>query len=213
MNKYIKYCPNVFIAECDKEHNKGDIITITTKYGKDNEHIVHNLIKSVNGKFYYSITRADGFNNQERAKNKAERRREWASKAENRSSEFYKKSQKDAEFLVLGEPIKIGHHSEQRHRNMIDNANHNMGKSVEFDDKAKEHRNTADYWDSLANKIDLSMPESLGYFIKCLSDAKEKYQFLKNNPDKARHPLEITYARKDIRELEKKIKIAKILWE
>ena len=31
MNTYQKYCPNVFVAKCDEKHDKGEIITVTTK--------------------------------------------------------------------------------------------------------------------------------------------------------------------------------------
>ena len=77
MNTYKKYQPNVFIAQCEEKHQKGYVITIATKYGKENEHIVHNFIgytgTKENPMYCYSITRADGFNNQERAKNKVDK--------------------------------------------------------------------------------------------------------------------------------------------
>src|SRR5690606_16133512 len=72
MNTYAKYCPNVFLAKCEEQYQKGDIITVTTKYGKENECEVHNLILVKDGFYYHSITRTDGFNSQERAKRKAQ---------------------------------------------------------------------------------------------------------------------------------------------
>lgn len=65
MNTYYKFCPNVFLAKCDAKHEKGETILVTTKYGKENESIVFNLIFERDGFFYYSIVRADGFNVQE----------------------------------------------------------------------------------------------------------------------------------------------------
>ena len=65
MNTYYKFCPNVFLAKCDEKHEKGEIIEVTTKYGKENESIVFNLIFEKDGFYYYSIVRADGFNVQE----------------------------------------------------------------------------------------------------------------------------------------------------
>lgn len=44
MNTYKKYCPNVFVAQCTEKHEKGDIIIVETKYGKENECIVHNFV-------------------------------------------------------------------------------------------------------------------------------------------------------------------------
>ena len=81
MNTYYKFAPNVFLAKCDEKHEKGETIEVTTKYGKENESIVFNLIFEKDGFYYYSIVRADGFNAQEWAKRRAERRRKWAASA------------------------------------------------------------------------------------------------------------------------------------
>jgi hypothetical protein len=62
MNTYYKFAPNVFLAKCDEKHEKGETIEVTTKYGKENECIVFNLIYERDGFYYYSIVRADGFN-------------------------------------------------------------------------------------------------------------------------------------------------------
>ena len=75
MNTYYKYAPNVFLAKCTERHAKGDIINITTKHGKENESEIFNLIAEKDGFFYYSFVRADGFNSQIRAQNKAEKRK------------------------------------------------------------------------------------------------------------------------------------------
>lgn len=55
MNTYKKYCPNVFVAKTEREYNKGDEIILTTKRGKENVHIVHNLVYKDETHFYYSI--------------------------------------------------------------------------------------------------------------------------------------------------------------
>ena len=88
-NTYAKYCPNVFLAKCPEKHEKGDTITLTTKYGKEHECIVFNLIFEKDGFFYYPIIRADSFNAQERAKNKAEKYQQWAASAEKKSEQYY----------------------------------------------------------------------------------------------------------------------------
>lgn len=64
-----------------------------------------------------------------------------------KSNEYFQKSNKHRDFLSLGEPIKVGHHSERGHRKMIDDAWNNMGKSVELSDKAAEHERVAKYWE------------------------------------------------------------------
>lgn len=212
MNTYYKYAPNVFLAKCDEKHEKGEEILVTTKYGKENESIVFNLVFERDGFYYYSIVRADGFNVQEWAKRRAERRREWAASAERKSHEYYKKSNKDADFLSLGEPIKVGHHSEHRHRKMIEDAWNNMGKSVEFSDKATEHERLAAYWEAKANTINLSMPESVDFYERSLENAKEYHEGLKSGKYPREHAYSLTYAKKEVNELQKKYELAKKLW-
>ena len=102
MNTDYKFAPNVFLAKCEEKHEKGEEIIVTTKYGKENEIIVFNLIFERDGFYYYSIIRADGFNVQEWAKQRAQRRLEWAASAGIKSNEYFNKSNKDKDFLSLG---------------------------------------------------------------------------------------------------------------
>lgn len=213
MNTYAKYCPNVFVAKCEEEHKKDDLITLTTKYGKEHECIVHNHLLSRDGFHYYSITRADGFNSQERAKAKADRIQGWANNAEKRSLEYYKASQEGRDFLVLAEPIKIGHHSEKRHRALIERNWNRMGKCVEESKKVAEYEEKAKYWESMANKIDLSMPESLEYYEHKLEDATEYHRLMKAGEISQGHSFALTYAKKEVNELKKKLDLAKKLWQ
>lgn len=213
MNTYYKFCPNVFLAKCEEKHEKGEKILVTTKYGKENESIVFNLIAEKDGFYYYSIVRADGFNVQEWAKRRAERRREWVSSAERKSNEFYEKSNKHSDFLSLGEPIKVGHHSEKRHRKMIDEAWNNMGKSVKFSDKAAEHESKAEYWERRAETINLSMPESIDFYEHKLEQAKEYHEGVKSGKYPREHAYTLTYAKKAANEAQKNLNIAKKLWE
>lgn len=157
MNTYHKLCPNVFLAKCDAKHEKGETINVTTKYGKENESIVFNLMFERDGFYYYSIVRADGFNMQEWARQKAERRRMWAASADQKSEEYFNKADRHRDFLSLGEPIKVGHYSERRHRKMIEDSWNNTGKAVEYSNKAEQHMSKAEYWDKRANDINLSM--------------------------------------------------------
>lgn len=180
MNTYAKYSPNVFLAKCSEQHEKGSVIDVTTKYGKDNPSIVFNLILEKDGFFYYSIIREDSFNAQEWAKRKAERWNNRATKSDAKSTEFYTKSKKDNSLLSLIEPIKIGHHSEKRHRNILQQAWDNMGKSVKFSDEAKDYESRAAYWESKQNTVNLSMPESIEYFEFELEKATKAHQDLKS---------------------------------
>ena len=211
-NTYQKFFPNVFLAKCTEKHEKGDLIPVTTKYGKENESIVFNLVTQREGFYYYSIVRADGYNIQERAKARAERYKSWAVSAENKSKQYYIASNEGRDFLSLAEPIKIGHHSEKRHRALIDRNWNRMGKSVAFSDKAEQHESKAEYWARRANDINLSMPESLDFFEYELEKAKAKHEGLKNGTIERSHSFSLTYAKKEVNEVEKKLQLSKRLW-
>ena len=213
MNTYKKYCPNVFVAQCEEEYKRGDVILITTKYGKEIENEVHNFLgKTKEGMYLYSITRTDGTNSQTMAMAKAERISGYAANAEKRSTSYYEASQEGKEFLSLGEPIKIGHHSERRHRRLIERNWERMSKSVAESERAKDYENRAKYWADKANKIDLSMPESLNYFEFELEKAKKYHQYLKDNPEARLHSMSLQYANKNVKDLQEKIELALRLW-
>lgn len=212
MNTYIKYVPNVFLARCTEKHEKGEVIDVTTKHGKENESIVFNLVYEKDGFYYYSIVRVDGFNVQKWAKSRAERRLEWADSAKRKSNEYQDKSNKDKDFLSLGEPIKIGHHSEKRHRKAIEDAWNNMGKSVEMDAKATEHERVAQYWEERASTINLSMPESIDYYEHKLEQVKEYHEGLKSGKYPREHSYALTYAKKAVNETQKNYDLAVKLW-
>lgn len=213
MNTYKKYAPNVFVAKCPEKHEKGDAITVTTKRGKENECIVFNLVgRTQDGDFCYSIVRADGFNVQEWAKRRSEKYLGYASNAEIKSNEYYEKSKEGADFLALGEPIKVGHHSEKRHRALIERNWNRMGKSVEFSEKAKEYESKAQYWKSRESEINLSMPESIEFFEYKYEEAKEYHEGLKSGKYPREHSFSLTYAKKNVNELCKKLELAKKLW-
>ena len=211
-NTYVKFAPNVFIAKCFKMHEKGDTITLTTKYGKEHECIVFNPLGNKDGNFFYSVVRADGYNYQDHMKRKADRYAQWASSAEHKSTKKWEESNEGKDFLVLAEPIKVGHHSEKRHRALIERNYNRMEKAVAFADKAKEHQSKSEYWESKANDINLSMPESLEYFEFELEKAKEYHEGLKAGKYERTHSYSLTYAKKKVNEMTKKFDLAKKLW-
>lgn len=212
-NTYHKYCPNVWVAKCTEKHEKGEKIPVENKYGKENDSIVFNLMGEKDGFFYYSIVRADGYNVQERARAKAERYSRWAASAENKSQKYYEASNEGKDFLALGEPIKVGHHSEKRHRALIDRNCERMGKSVEFSNKAEAHESKAEYWESKINTINLSMPESVEYFEYKAEKCREYHEGLKSGKYPREHSFSLTYAKKELNEAEDNLKKAKKLWE
>lgn len=213
MNTFKKYYPNVFVAECPEQHEKGEIITLETKYGKEVENEVHNFLgKTKDGKFLYSITRTDGTNSQTRAISKAEKLEGYAGNAEKRSNAYYEASKEGKDFLALGEPIKIGHHSERRHRKLIERNWERMGKSIAESDKAKEYERRSEYWAERASKIDLSLPDCLEFFEFKLEEAKKKHKFLIDNPDKRPHSMSLQYSNKEVKDLAEKVELSIKLW-
>ncbi len=216
MNTYKKYCPNVFVAQCEDKHEKGDIITVETKYGKQNECVVHNFVGYTGTKekpmYCYSITRTDGFNSQERASAKAGKLTSWADSAAKKGEDWMEKSNEGREFLALGEPIKVGHHSEKRHRALIQRNWDRMDNAMEQFKKADAYRERIAYWERLSTKIDLSMPESLDFFKDQLEEAIDYHRGLKDGSIEREHSYSLPYAAKRVKELKSKYEIANKLW-
>lgn len=216
MNYYKKYCPNVFVAVCTEQHKKGQTIIVTTRHGKENEHIIHNFVGYTGTKenplYCYSITRVDGFDARQKALNKIEKLNHWANNADKRSDEWYEKANEGKDFLALGEPIKVGHHSEKRHRALIDRNWNRMARAMEEKDKAKAYRDRLSYWERLADTVNLSMPESLEFFEVQAKEAAEYHKAMKEGVIPRRHSYSLTYAKKRVNELNKKHQIAIKLW-
>jgi hypothetical protein len=209
MNVFKKYCPNVWVAQCDEKHDKGEVIVLETQYGKEVECEVYNLVAEKNDKFYYSIVRLE---EKSRAEKKAEKYRNSQAAHEKKSFEWYKKSQEGAEFLKLGEPIKVGHHSERRHRALIERNWQRAGNSVKEQTIADERARKAEYWEGKAEEINLSMPQSIEYFVAQLEKAKARQKGLKDGTIKREYSYDLTYATKAVKELTEKVEIARKLW-
>lgn len=114
--------------------------------------------------------------------------------------------------IPLGQPILVGHHSEKRHRRAIEKADNAMRKSVEETEKAEAYNRRAEYWEKMADKIDLSMPESLDYFAFLLEKAKARHQAMKAGDTPREHSYSLTYAKKEVNDIKKKLALAKKLW-
>lgn len=214
MNTYMKYAPNVFAAKCTEPHHKGDTITVKTKHGKEHECIIFNRLGTTkDGYIVYSIVRADGYNIQERAKAKAARYSQWSESASNKSTKKWEESHEGRDFLALGEPIKIGHHSEKRHRALIERNHNRMRKAVELSERAESHQSKAEYWDSKESEINLSMPESIEYFEYKLEEVKlEKARIKAQKPKERAHSFSLPYATKAVKEIQEKYDLANKLW-
>jgi len=208
MNRFKKYA-GVFIAECEEQYSKEDLIVLTTKYGKEVECEVFNKIGEKNGLFYYSVIRTESENYAQR---KANKYIQYSDNAEQRSDSAYKASKEGADFLSLAEPIKIGHHSEKKHRALIERNNNRMRKCIDETKKVEEYKQKAEYWEKRSHEIDLSMPESFEYYTIKLEDAKSLHNGLKDGSIEKEHSYSVAYANKKVKDLTKKVETAKVLW-
>ena len=95
---------------------------------------------------------------------------------------------------------------------MIERNHKRIEKAIAFEDKAIGYAERAAYWESKANTINLSMPESLEYFEFKLEQAEKTHADLKSGAVKAAHSYSLAYAKKEVNELKKKLEIARLLW-
>ena len=87
-----------------------------------------------------------------------------------------------------------------------------MDKSVEQMNKAEAHESKAAYWERMADKIDLSMPESIDFYAHKLEVAKEYHEGVKSGKYPRQHAYTLTYAKKAVNEAQKCYDIAVKLW-
>lgn len=80
----------------------------------------------------------------ERLERKAERRAEWAEKADKVSEASFRGAREATAGIPPGQPILVGHHSEKRHRAALRRHDARMRKGCERADMAANHRSKAD---------------------------------------------------------------------
>lgn len=119
---------------------------------------------------------------------------------------------KHAGFLSLGEPIKVGHHSERGHRRLIEQAHRNMDKSIELSNIAEKRQRKAKYWANRTDTINLSMPDSIDFYEHKLEVAKDYHEGLKSGKYPREHMYSLTYAKKELNEAQKNYTLAVKMW-
>jgi len=80
----------------------------------------------------------------ERKEARIDRLESRAAKAQAESAAAYNSAHSIMEHIPSGQPILVGHHSEQRHRRDLDKIDRNMRKSVEADEKAGYYASRAE---------------------------------------------------------------------
>ena len=81
---------------------------------------------------------------EERREKRIERYNELSKKAKERSREYSNSNANRILEMTPGQPILVGHHSEKRHRRLIEKANNDIRKSIEYDDKSNYYANRAE---------------------------------------------------------------------
>lgn len=208
-----KYTQGVYCLELDqKDLSHGDNVTVKTRRGKEVDCVIWKKLFEKNGKIYYSYVRADGFNRTEWTRRKMERAENAAGRQERLSGEYYQKAQKGRDFLALGEPIKVGHHSEKKHRKLIEDNWNNMGKSVKAADKAQDYERKASELESRLNKeINIDTPESLEQLKERITGLEARRDSMKANGGYEKW--ELTNLGAKIRRYKKRLETAKKLWD
>lgn len=103
---------------------------------------------------------------QERAALRAERAEKRAEKADKQSDALYQTATEMSNAIPLGQPILVGHHSEQRDRRYRERMYNTMGKSVKEQEKANYYRDKAETAKATAEGAKLKNPKYLNNRIK-----------------------------------------------
>lgn len=125
---------------------------------------------------------------QERAQHRAENAEHRAQKASEESEQTYQRASDMASAIPFGQPILIGHHSEQRDRRYRDKIHNTFGKSFQLQQKAEYYEQKADTAKYTAEGAKFSNPRYLQNRIKeCQKNLRtlERYlngQFYRNSP-------------------------------
>ena len=115
---------------------------------------------------------------EERQGAKAERYSELATKAKNESEQRYQTAKEIGDFIPMGQPILVGHHSEGRHRRDLNRIDTNMRKSIEADEKAKYYEDKAKRAES-SNVISSDDPAAVVKLIEKLNSLVKNQELMK----------------------------------
>lgn len=111
-------------------------------------------------------------------KSRIEYYEEQAEKLEKQSKMYCNSNNINAVIGMQGEPIKIGHHSEKRHRRLIEKAENDMKKSFELSQKAEYYREKAEAAE-LNTSIYSDDPNAIEKLEKKLKNLMESHELMK----------------------------------
>lgn len=108
---------------------------------------------------------------QDKAANRLEIMENRANKALLQSESAYKTAKQIGDFIPMGQPILVGHHSEGRHRRDVAKIDNNMRKSIELDKKADYYNNRAANAEYTANGEKF---KSVDYLLNRIEECNKK---------------------------------------
>lgn len=130
---------------------------------------------------------------------------EKADKLKKESKETYERSHNMISGIPPGQPILVGHHSEKRHRKLLDKSWNTLGKSIEISKKAEYYENKAQ---ATRNNTTISSddPEAIKKLKEKLQKRKEYQEHMKkiNKSHRAYLKDPSSLQKQDLTEKEKK---------
>ncbi|WP_413711773.1 DUF3560 domain-containing protein [Rhizobium sp. Rhizsp82] len=211
--QFKKYTTGVYCLETETDDlTHGSVVEVTTRHGKNVAVMIWKKLLTKAGKTYYSYVREDGMDRKAWQARKVEKLQNAAARQNELSDSHYAKSNQHRDFLSLGEPIKVGHHSERRHRKLFEDANRHMAKCVEASRKADGQLERAETIESrLAYEINLDTPDSLELLTQRVQDLEHKRDALKASGNYESFQLSNLGA--NIRRYKERLATAQKLWE
>lgn len=103
---------------------------------------------------------------QHRAERRADRSEYKAEKTSEESNRLYEKAKDMASIIPFGQPILVGHHSEQRDRNYRSKIQNTYGKAFELQDKVEYYKDKAEAARYTADGLKYQNPNYLQNKIK-----------------------------------------------
>ncbi|WP_028778727.1 DUF3560 domain-containing protein [Shimazuella kribbensis] len=159
------------VVQTDKPKTKKKKVVQETKEVKNVEEVQE--VKEVT-----EIKEPSGF--QQRQQERIERYRALAEKNRKLSNALWNSPANQTLVNMQGEPIKVGHHSEKRHRKLFEKAHNDMGKAVDASNKAEYYEAKAEAIEINKEYIIYSDDEDAIFKLeKKLQDLKENHELMK----------------------------------
>lgn len=129
---------------------------------------------------------------EERKQNRINYACDQAQKNTQKSDELYKKAKQMASVIPLGQPILVGHHSEQRDRNYRNKIHDTFGKAFAAQDKANYYEEKAESIEN-NNSIFSDDPNALNKLKQKLHSLQEIQDFMKAANKCIKHNDKVTF--------------------